>query len=108
MTTQPFLHHCNKISITYRHSTVSLIDGPGAGVDHGSAGLVEPVAKLGISLVHVVGVRIASVQLDIVNVPTGECVRVLLQLVTLAQFPSHTFMAWSRGDVMKKKNKFER
>ena len=91
MTTQPFLRHCNKISITYRHSTVSLIDGPGAGVDHGSAGLVEPVAKLGISLVHVVGVRIASVQLDIVNVPTGECFRVLLQLITLAQFPSHTY-----------------
>ena len=71
-----------KISINYRHSAVGLIDWPGAGVDHGSAGLIEPVAKLGVALVHVVGVGVAPVQLHVVDVPAGEGVRVLLQLDT--------------------------
>ena len=59
-----------------------MINWPGAGVDHRSASLIEPVAKLGVALVHVVGVGVAAVQLDVVNVPAGEGVGILLQLVT--------------------------
>ena len=61
-----------------RHAGVGLVHGPRAGVDHRSASLVEPVAKLRVALVHVVGVGVASVQLNVVNVPTGECIGVFL------------------------------
>ena len=62
-----------------RHAGVGLVHGPRAGIDHGPAGLVEPVAELRVALVHVVGVGVAPVQLDVVNVPTGECVGVFLK-----------------------------
>ena len=68
--------------VVWRHAAVGLVHGPGAGVDHGPPRLVEPVAELGVALVHVVGVGVAAVQLDVVNVPAGEGVGILLQLVT--------------------------
>ena len=62
-----------------RHPGVSLVHGPRAGVDHGAAGLVEPEAELWVALVHVIGVRVATVQLDVVNVPTGKRVSIFLK-----------------------------
>ena len=62
-----------------RHAAVGLVHGPGAGVDHGTAGLVEPVAELWVALVHVVRVRVAAVQLDVVNVPRSKRFRILLK-----------------------------
>ena len=65
--------------MSHRHATVCLIDWPGAGVDHGTAGLVEPVAELWVALVHVVGVGVAAVELDVVNVPRSKRFRILLK-----------------------------
>ena len=60
---------------------VYLVHGPGAGVYHGPASLVEPVAKLGVALVHVIGMGVAPIQLDIVNIPTSKRVGVFLRMV---------------------------
>ena len=40
--------------------------------------LVEPVAELRVALVHVVGVAVAAVQLDVVNPPRLKLLGVLL------------------------------
>ena len=66
----------------YRHSTVGLIDRPGTGVYHGPARLIEPVPELWVALVHVVGVRIAAVQLDIVHAPRLKSVSIFLIMIT--------------------------
>ena len=63
-----------------RHAAVGLVHGPGAGVDHGPPRLVEPVAELGVALVHVIGVGVAAVQLHVVNVPALKRLRILLEI----------------------------
>ena len=73
--------HCINLHtfLCYRHSTVCLVNRPGAGIDHGSPCLIEPVSELWISFVHVIGMRVATIQLDIVNIPACECLRVFLK-----------------------------
>ena len=74
-------HYCINLHtfLCYRHSTVCLVNRPGAGIDHGSPSLIEPVSELWISFVHVIGMRVATIQLDIVNIPACECLRVFLK-----------------------------
>ena len=74
-------HYCINLHtfLCYRHSTVCLVNRPGAGIDHGSAGLVEPVTELWVAFVHVIGVGVTPVQLDVVNVPGRKRFRVLLK-----------------------------
>ena len=84
-----------------RHAGVGLVHGPRAGVDHRSASLVEPVAKLRVALVHVVGVGVAAVQLrkvtqcfvmlahlHIVNAPRLKSVGILLEMAKNARVAS--------------------
>ena len=64
---------------SHRHAAVGLVDRPGTGVDHGPSGLVEPETKLWVAFVHVIGVGVTPVQLDVVNVPRRKRFRVLLK-----------------------------
>ena len=57
-----------------------LIRGPAAAVDHRSASLVEVETELRVAGVHVGGLRVAAVQLDVVHSPLGEGVGVSLQV----------------------------
>lgn len=55
------------------YSVFLLVHWPTARVNHRSAGLVEQSAKVRISFVHCMNVRIATVQLHIVHTPFGKC-----------------------------------
>ena len=57
-----------------------LICWPAAAVDHGPVGLVEVEAELRVAGVHVGGLRVAAVQLDVVHPPLGEGVGVSLEV----------------------------
>lgn len=62
------------------HPRVDLVHRPAARVDHGSSGLVEVEAELGVAPVHVAGVRVTSVQFDVIDVPSGKSFRIQLQV----------------------------
>jgi hypothetical protein len=82
---------------THADAGIDLINGPAAAVNHRSTSSIEMASKLGISLdengvmitciaknfhtyhIHVGGQRVAAVQFNIIDVPWGKLLRILLR-----------------------------